>query len=106
MVFERLPTQWFFDSVEMLFRYVRQELVDPLRNAVRFVGFGLLGGVLLLIGFTFASMGLLRLLQSDLVPLDGGWSWVPYLAVAVIGSLLVLFTFSRISRRDLGGRSQ
>ena len=64
MVFERLPTQWFFDSVEMLFRYVRQELVDPLRNAVRFVGFGLLGGVFLLIGFTFASMGLLRLLQS------------------------------------------
>ena len=74
--------------------------------AASFVGFGLLGGVFLLIGFTFAAMGLLRLLQSDLVPFDGGWSWVPYLTVAVAGTLLGLFTFSRISRRDLGGKSQ
>jgi len=102
MVFERLPTQWFFDSVETLYRYVRQELVDPLRNAVRWVGFGLLGGIFSLIGFTFVFLGLLRLLQSDLVPLDGGWSWVPYLAVAVGGAIVVMLTLSRISRGSLG----
>lgn len=104
MVFERLPTQWFFDSVEMLYRYVRQELVDPLRNAARWVGFGLLGGFFSLIGFVFVFVGLLRLLQSDLVPLDGGWSWVPYLAVAGGGAIVVIFTLSRISRGGLGGR--
>lgn len=106
MVFERLPTQWFFDSVEMLYRYVRQELVDPLRNAVRWVGFGLLGGFVSLIGFVFVFVGVLRLLQSDLVPFDGGWSWVPYLATALLGAVVVALTFSRIAGRDLGGRSK
>lgn len=104
MVFERVPTKWFFESVEMLYRYVRQELVDPLRNALRWVGFGLLGGLFTIIGAGFTSLGLLRLLQSDVVPFDGAWSWVPYLAVAVVGVLLVALAFSRISRGDLGSR--
>jgi hypothetical protein len=100
-MFERIPTQWFFESVEMLFGYVRQELVDPLRNAVRWVGFGLLGGVLMLIGLVFVAVGSLRLLQSSLLPFDGAWSWVPYLAVSLVGVVGVALTFSRISRRSL-----
>jgi hypothetical protein len=100
-MFERIPTQWFFESVEMLFGYVRQELVDPLRNAVRWVGFGLLGGLLMLIGLVFVAVGSLRLLQSSLLPFDGAWSWVPYLAVSLVGVVGVALTFSRISRRSL-----
>ena len=88
----------------MLFRYVRQELVDPLRNAVRWIGFGLLGGVLMMIGYVFAAIGALRLLQSEALPLDGPWSWVPYLVVALIGLAGVVVTFSRISRRTLNNK--
>jgi len=104
MVFERLPTQWFFESVEMLFGYVRQELVDPLRNAIRWIGFGLVGGLLMMIGYVFVAVGALRLLQSDSLPFDGAWSWVPYLAVSVVGILGVATTFSRISRRTLSNK--
>lgn len=104
MVFERLPTQWFFESVEMLFGYVRQELVDPLRNAVRWIGFGLLGGLLMMIGYVFMALGSLRLLQSDSLPFTGPWSWVPYLVVAVVGLGGVVLVFSRISRRTLNSR--
>ena len=101
MKFDRLSTNWFFESVEMLFGYVRQELVDPLRNAARWIAFGLLGGLLMILGYMFVAIGALRLLQSDLVPLDGGWSWVPYLAVSVAGIVGVVLTFARISRRSL-----
>jgi hypothetical protein len=100
-MFERIPTQWFFESVEMLFSYVRQELVDPLRNAIRWVGFGLLGGLLMLIGLVFMAVGTLRLLQSELLPFEGAWSWVPYIAVSLVGVVGVALTFSRISRRSL-----
>lgn len=100
-MFERIPTQWFFESVEMLFGYVRQELVDPLRNAIRWIGFGLLGGFLMLLGYVFVAIGALRLLQSELLPFDGAWSWVPYLGVSLGGVVGVALTFSRISRRSL-----
>ena len=69
MKFDRLSTNWFFESVEMLFGYVRQELVDPLRNAARWIAFGLLGGLLMILGYMFVAIGALRLLLSDLVPL-------------------------------------
>jgi hypothetical protein len=88
----------------MLFGYVRQELVDPLRNAARWIGFGLLGGLLMMIGYVFVAIGALRLLQSESLPLDGSWSWVPYLAVSLVGLLGVAVTFSRISRRSLNDK--
>lgn len=87
----------------MLFGYVRQELVDPVRNAIRWIGFGLLGGLLMMIGYVFMALGTLRLLQSFL-PFTGPWSWVPYLVVAVVGLGGVVLVFSRISRRTLNSR--
>lgn len=103
-VTERFKGKWFLDTVEMFFRYVRQELVDPLRNSMRWIAFGLLGGLFMAIGIVLVALGGLRLLQSSAMPFSGGWSWVPYLAITVIGSGVVALVFSRISRGSSLGR--
>lgn len=92
---------WLVDGAEMLYRYVRQELVDPLRNAFRWVGFGILGGLFILLGSVFIALGVLRLLQSPRLPFVGGWSWAPYLIVSFVGLLTVFVVFSRSSRGNL-----
>lgn len=103
-VTERFKGKWFLETVDMLFRYVRQELVDPLRNSLRWIAFGLLGGVFMLIGLVLVAVGGLRILQSSALPFDGGWSWVPYLLVTLVGVAVVAFVFSRISRGDVSGK--
>lgn len=87
------------DLTELLRRYVRQETVDPLRSVGRFVGLGIIGGVLIAIGAVEIAIAGLRLLQkSDL--LDGHWSWVPYL-LAAVGLLTTAFLLmSRIRSED------
>lgn len=64
--------------------YARQETVDPLRSLGRYLGWGLLGSVLLSVGGIFLTVGLLRVLQDQTGSVfDGGWSFVPYLLVLV-----------------------
>ena len=70
------------DLAALLKRYVRQETVDPLRSMGRTLLFGLLGSVLLAAGAVLLAGGALRLLQRQ-EELHAGWSFAPYLAVAV-----------------------
>lgn len=101
---ENFRGKWFLDTVDLFFRYVRQQLVDPLHNSVRWIAFGLLGGLFMLLGLVLVAIGGLRVLQSSILPFDGAWSWVPYLLITLIGLSIVAFVFSRISRGDLSGR--
>ncbi len=71
------------DLPGLLKRYVRQETVEPLRAAGRFLLFGLLGASLIGLGTVLLVVGGLRGLQSS-GRLDGSWSWVPYLASAMV----------------------
>ena len=71
------------DLVALLKRYVRQETVDPLRSIGRTLLFGVLGSLLLGTGAVLLAVGALRLLQAW-GPFDAGWSFVPYLVVAVV----------------------
>ena len=101
---ERFKGKWILDSIEMLFRYIRQELVDPLRHSLRWVAFGLLGGLFMLLGIVLLALGGLRLLQSSFLPFSGGWSWVPYLVIVLIGVAVVGLVYSRISRGTVAGK--
>lgn len=87
------------DLPEMLKRYVRQETLDPLRSLGRFVGFGLAGAVLVAAGCLLLVVGGLRLLQ-EWEALDGNWSWVPYLAAAVVLAGTAALAASRIGRES------
>ena len=72
-----------FDDLVGLFRqYVHQETVEPLRSLGRYLLFGTAGSVLVGAGTVLLGLGVLRGLQAW-GPLDGRWSWVPYLAAAL-----------------------
>ena len=92
----RLSPSSLSEVVDLVRAYVRQQTVAPLRGVGRWVAFGLVGGVLLVIGLVFLAMGLLRVLQTIPV-LEGGWSFVPYFAVLISSIVIMGFVKGRIS---------
>jgi hypothetical protein len=89
---------------EMVVTYVKQQTLIPLKQLGRYVGFGILGSLLLGFGVVFLALGGLRLLQTETgSTFTGDWSWVPYLImvfVLALGAALVwlLRTASRAER--------
>ena len=88
-----------YDSVK---QYARQETLEPIKGAVRWVAVGSLAAVSLGLALVFSALGILRLSQ-DLggTTLDGSWSFVHYFITLSVVALLVLVTFSRVSQRSL-----
>lgn len=81
--------------------YARQETIDPLKGIGRYLAFGLAGAVLTSIGVILLLLSLLRALQTETgTALTGNWSWVPYLGVLAVGSVLIAVALSRISKRN------
>jgi len=89
---------------DMVVTYVKQQTLIPLKQLGRYVGFGLLGSLLLGFGVVFLALGGLRLLQTETgTTFTDDWSWVPYLImvfVLALGAALVwlLRTASRAER--------
>lgn len=80
--------------------YAKQETVQPLKGILRFVGFGLLGGVFLSIGLVLLALGGLRALQTQTgSTFHGNWSWAPYGIVVLVSLLIVGLLMSRTSKR-------
>ncbi len=85
---------------ELTLAYGKQETVEPLKGAVRFLGYGVLGAVLLGIGCMLLLLGGLRALQTQTsTTFAGNWSWAPYLIAVVAGSLLIGLALLRITKR-------
>jgi hypothetical protein len=90
---------------ELVRDYVKQELVAPVKGIGRFVGFGLLGGILLGTGLVLLAVGLLRALQTETGEhLQGNWSWLPYLIVLVAAGAILALLVSRMGKRSGGSR--
>lgn len=106
----RTGTKGTVDTVRELWgllrSYAKQETVDPLRSLGRSLGWGLLGATLVSASVLFASLALLRLLQSETSVFGGNLSWLPYLIVAVFVVAVIgvsLYAVSRTtSRRNPG----
>ena len=86
------------DLPDLLRRYVRQETVEPLRSAGRFLAYGLAGAAPLGLGTVLLTVGGLRALQTWSV-LDERWAWVPYLAASAVMAALGPLALSRIGGR-------
>ena len=88
-----------FDSVK---QYARQETLEPIKGAVRWVAVGTLAALCLGLALVFGALGILRLSQ-DLggTTLDGSWSFLHYFITLCVVAILVAVTFSRVSRRSL-----
>ncbi|MFZ8998867.1 MAG: phage holin family protein [Ilumatobacteraceae bacterium] len=77
------------EVVDAVTAYAKQETVEPLRRAGRYVGFGAAGGLLTGIGVSLLLLGLLRFVQTEWTrSAEGRLSWLAY--VIAFGGLLVL----------------
>lgn len=88
--------------VDYVKTYAKQETLDPLKNAGRFLGFGAIGALLLGIGLSLISLGLLRLVQTEFDNLArGGWSFIPYVIVLVACVIVIGLAVLRIKKPSL-----
>jgi hypothetical protein len=85
---------------ELARAYAKQETIDPLKGLGRFLGYGVLGAVMLGIGCSMLLLGGLRAIQTETgTTFTGNWSWAPYLMVTAGGLALIALALLRISRR-------
>jgi hypothetical protein len=90
------------DVVESVKAYARQETIEPLKGAGRWLAMGTLAALSLGLSMVLGALGVLRLSQ-DLggTTLDGSWSFVHYLITMIVTGIFVAVAFSRISQRSL-----
>jgi hypothetical protein len=80
--------------------YAKQETVEPLKGLGRSVGFGLLGALSIGTGVVLLAVAVLRALQTETGDtFDGNWSWVPYLIVLVLCSVVTVLALKGTSKR-------
>jgi len=93
------------DLWQLVRDYARQETIDPLKSIGRFVGFGAAGAAALSLALLFASLAVLRGLQTETSGhLTGSWNWVPYAVTLVIDAVAVALALRAIKKpvRDGG----
>ena len=96
---ERLGPADFFELVKA---YAKQETVEPLRGAGRWVGFGVAGSLLLMLGSISLTLAMLRVLQEETgSSFTGNLSWVPYLATLAAAVVVLILLVWRITKRSL-----
>lgn len=96
------PVNQAGDLLDSVKQYARQETLEPLKGAARWVGVGSVAALSLGLALVFSTLGILRLSQ-DLggTTLDGSWSFVHYVITLCVVAVLVFVTFSRVSQRSL-----
>ena len=90
------------DVVDTIVGYAKQETLEPLKGAGRWVLVGSIAAVFVSIGMVLLLLGALRLLVDvSGNAFGGGWSFVPYMVTFMLGALIVLVTLSRVKKRTL-----
>lgn len=94
------------ETYELVRDYAKQETLDPLRGAGRWLGVGLIAGFLMSVGIVIVLVGVLRLTQDLLlhtwfVDQADGLSFVPYLITLAFGSATSAVVWSRVSVFEL-----
>lgn len=95
------------EVIDTVKSYAKQETVEPLKRAGKYVGFGAAGGLLTGLGVSLLLLGLLRFVQSEWSrSAEGRLSWLAYLVtfvgVVVLGGLSMWFANRQIRRSILG----
>ena len=86
---------------DLVIKYAKQEAIDPLRGAGRWLAFGLFAAVLISIGVVIGSIGVLRLVQTTPLGASNAWSWLCYLITVFICLVVGFVANSRIKRGTL-----
>jgi ABC-type uncharacterized transport system permease subunit len=90
------------EVIDLVKTYAKQQALDPLSNAFRWLGFGVAGAIALALGIALVLLGLLRLLQTETGDVfDGNWSFVPYVITLAVAVLVLVVAVSRIRKPTL-----
>ncbi len=89
------------ELANLVVAYAKQETLDPIRGAGRWLAYGFCGVLSLILGIAYLALGLLRLLQIELFANETTWSWVPYFIVMIACLLVALLAVSRINKNSL-----
>ena len=91
------------EAINLVKEYARQETLQPLRGAGRWLAFGAAGSVLLGFGSVLLVLGVLRVLQTDTGDtFSGRWmSLLPYLIALVVAAAVIGLAVSRIGKKTL-----
>lgn len=87
---------------DLVVAYARQETIEPLRGAGRWILWGLASMVLISLGMVLFALGLLRAVQ-DLAgtTFDGPWSFMPYVIGVVFSAIVVAVALTQVRRTRL-----
>ena len=84
------------ELIDLVRAYARQETIGELRGTWRWLAWGSVGAMSILLGLLFFLVGVLRLIQAEFIDADSGLTWVPYFIVVGITVALIIFSQSRI----------
>ncbi len=86
---------------ELIVAYIKQETVVPLKSILRFLVYGLVGSIVMIFGFGFMVLGVLRLVQNETgSSFRGHLSWIPYIVALFFALMLGGLSFLGISRHS------
>ena len=90
------------EVIDYLKAYAKQETLGPLKGAGSWLGYGFGAAVALGLGLVMMLVGLLRLLQTEWErSATGNLSWLAYIIVLVVASVLLALTLMRIKKSTL-----
>lgn len=85
---------------ELTKAYARQETVDPLKGVGRYLIFGGIGAFIVAIGVVLLMLAGLRALQTETgKTFAGSLSFLPYVIVLAVATLVIAVALSRIPRK-------
>lgn len=86
------------ELVDLVRAYAKQETIGELRGTGRWLVWGAVGGISILLGLLFTLVGVLRLLQSTIFDGATTFSWIPYFVVLALALALIVFSQSRVRK--------
>lgn len=90
------------DLFDLIKNYAKQETTEPLKGAGRWIGFGVAGSVLLMLGGIFMTLATLRLIQEEGPSwTTGNLSWLPYLFTLIVVAITIVVLALRIRKKTL-----
>ena len=97
------PGEQLSEAVQMVKDYARQETIDPLKTAGRWIGLGLAGAVLIGTATFFLALGLLRMVQTEWPgTFHGRWmSLMPYAFALLLCVVIAVLAMLRINKKPL-----
>ena len=83
---------------DLVVGYAKQETIDPLKDVLRFVAWGVAGAILIALGAALLTLAVVRCLQGELGDhLSGSLTWVPY-----AGGLLFTLAVAGLAASRIG----